>query len=353
MASREENLHTKDKKQIEKIYKKIKKYVIRVGAKIEEKTESVKEARIDYITQAYKNKDVLLAVVSDIAIKDYLALECEAADDGPGLYCYGQYLYSMGLINTVYDEDGDFYAATILELWELLFSAEKDLFEEIGCKAAVNSAVSAMTNLYGIIKFEKAYEIFCKVTHLGGKTSFEKFIETAMSFADFREEYNICVYMDCFVSGDYLNVQNVRGVKKITPLPGYYELVCRQGDKPFYTEFTVAELLNYEFPGSFEINSYIDNFMKFLSETFDRSEKAVFDMTDEVYRACVEECGINVIFDLLENKGFYSKSQKIQKTLVKHIMQIKSNIRLRVNRGFTINELRGISYESATVCSNL
>ena len=351
MASREENLHTKDKKQIEKIYKKVKKYVTRVGANIEDKSENDKNTRVDYITQAYKNKDVLFAVISDIAIKDYLALECEAADDGPGLYGYGQYLFSMGLINV--SSRDNFYATTIQELWELLFLNGKELFEEIGCKAAINSAVSAMTNLYGIINFEKAYEIFCKVTRFGEKTSFEKFTETAISFADFREEYNICVYMDSFVSGDYLNVQNIRGIKKVTPKPAYYELVCRQGDKPFYTELTVAELLNYEFPGSFAINSYIDNFMKFLSETFGQSDKAVFDITDEVYRACVDECGINVIFDLLENKGFYSKSQKIQKTLVKHIMQIKSNIRLRVNRGFTINELRGISYETATFCSNL
>ena len=41
MASREENLRTKDKKQIEKIYKKVKKYVIKVGARIEEKAENV------------------------------------------------------------------------------------------------------------------------------------------------------------------------------------------------------------------------------------------------------------------------------------------------------------------------
>ena len=351
MASHEENLHTKDKKQIDIIYKKVKRYVTRVGANIEEKTENSKEARIDYIKRAYKNKDVLKAVISDITIKDYLALECDSLYDSPGLYLYGNYLFSMGLV-TISVED-DFYATTIQELWELLFSNDREFFEEIGCRAAINSTVSAMTNLYGIVNFEKAYEIFCKVTLFCEKTSFEKFVETAISFADFREEYNICVYMDSFVSGDYLNVQNIRGIKKVTPLPAYYELICRQGDKPFYTDFTILGLLDYEIPWSFIINSYVDDFIMFLTETFERSDEDVYDMVDDVYKACAEESGINVIFGLLENKGFYSKSQKIQKSLVKHIMQIKSNIRLRVHRGFTINELRGISYESASICSNL
>ena len=352
MASCEENLRTKDKRQIEKIYRKVKKYTAQIRVKIEEETGSSKDNRIDFIAKAYRNKAVLSAIISDIAIKDYLALECESADDGAGLYCYGGYLDSMGLIEAVYDEDG-FYAATIKELWDLLFSNSKEFFEQLGHRAAVNSCVCAMSNLYGIVNFEKAYEVFCKTTGLGSKVSFENFINIAMSFVDFRGEYDVCVYMNSFVSADYLNVQNVRGVKKITPKPSYYELVCKQGDKPFYMEFTVSELLNYEVPGSFAINSYIDDFMKFLSETFQQSEEAVFDITNEVYKACSQECGINVIFALLEENGFYSNSQKIQKSLVKYIMQIKSNIRLRVNRGFTINELRGISYDFESFCSNL
>lgn len=352
MASREENLRTKDKKQIETIYKKVKRYVVHTGAKIKAKEGNDKETRINYITEAYKNNKVLLAVISDISIKDYLALERESVNDEPGLYCYGEYLRSMGLIN-ILSEDGDFYAATIQDLWKLLFSGGTELLEKLGHRAAVNSSVSAMTNLYGIINFEKAYEIFCKTTRLGGKVSFESFTEIASNFSDFREEYDVCVYMKSFVSGDYLNIQNVRGVKKITPKPAYYELICRQADKPFYMDFGISELLNYESPGSFAINSYIENFMKFLSETFGQSDEAVFGITDEVYKACAQESGINVVFDLLEEKGFYSNSQKIQKSLVKYIMQIKSNIRLRVNRGFTINEIRGISYDSESICSNL
>ena len=93
--------------------------------------------------------------------------------------------------------------------------------------------------------------------------------------------------------------------------------------------------------------------MRFLSDTFEQSDEAVFGIADEVCLSCINDCGINEIFDLLENKGFYSKSQKIQKMLVKHIMQIKNNVRLRANRGYSINELRGISYDACRVCTNL
>ena len=34
-------------------------------------------------------------------------------------------------------------------------------------------------------------------------------------------------------------------------------------------------------------------------------------------------------------------------------MEIKSNVRLRINRGYTINEMRSIRYDAGTICSSL
>ena len=56
---------------------------------------------------------------------------------------------------------------------------------------------------------------------------------------------------------------------------------------------------------------------------------------------------------MLIEEGFAPQSQKVQKTMVRHIMEIKSNVRLRINRGYTINEMRNISYDTNAICSNL
>ena len=74
---------------------------------------------------------------------------------------------------------------------------------------------------------------------------------------------------------------------------------------------------------------------------------------DKICRACREERGINEIFGMLIEEGFAPQSQKVQKTMVRHIMEIKSNVRLRINRGYTINEMRNISYDTNAICSNL
>ena len=73
----------------------------------------------------------------------------------------------------------------------------------------------------------------------------------------------------------------------------------------------------------------------------------------EICHACRAERGINEIFGMLAEAGYTPPSQKIQKTMVRYIMEIKSNVRLRINRGYTINEMRSIRYDAGTICSSL
>lgn len=354
MACLKKELRTKDKKQIEYIYKKIKEYALLLGQEIGECDGTSKESRIEWIEKAYSNGRILNAVISDITIKEFCNIEKAVKFDGCSLYNYNNYWKEMGLLYTRYDDESDELSVCFVEdVISFVKCAGEDYLEKLGLKAAVNSVISSMVNLYGIIDFKMAYIIFSDLTLLGSKISYGNFLEIALRFADFREEYDICILSDRFVSGDYVEKIVSRGVKRIVPKPAYYELICKQGNKPYYTDFSIEKLLCYESPGSFEIDSFIDDLMCFLSETFNQTDKVIFEVADEVCRACINDWGINDIFYLLENKGFYSKSQKIQKTLVKHIMQIKNNIRLRENRGYSINELRGISYDNTKYCDNL
>ena len=354
MACLKKELRTKDKKQIEYIYKKIKGYALLLGRELGDCEGLSKDLRIQWIDKAYNNASILNAVISNITIKEFCNVESLVNKQRNTSFEYNNYWEKMGLLYTEYDGEYEEYSISFVEeLTDFIKCGGEKFLEKLGIKATINSVVSSMVNLYGIIDIKKAYEIFCDVTFLKEKVSYSDFMQTALRFADFREEFDICIYADSFVSMDYVEVSVTKGLKKVIPTPAYYELICKQGDKPYYTNFTIEKLLCYEYPGSFEIDSYIDEFVKFLSETFMHGDDVVFGVADEVCLACIDDCGINDIFDLLENKGFYSKSQKIQKMLVKHIMQIKNNVRLRTNRGYSINELRGISYDASKVCTNL
>lgn len=354
MACLKKELRTKDKKQIEYIYKKVKEYALLLGQEMGDCGGQSKEHKIQWIENAYNNQNIMNSIISNITIKEYCNIESLANCKRLNSFIFNSYWDKMGLLSTEYNSDCEEYSICFVEEFlNYIKSGGERLLENLGRNATINSIVSSMVNLYGIIDLKKAYEIFCSVTFLKEKISYGDFIQTAIRFADFRDEFDICIYADSFVSMDYVEVGISKGVKRVIPKPSYYELICKQGDKPYFTNFTIEKLLCYECPGSFEIDSYIDEFVRFLSDTFEQSDEAVFGIADEVCLSCINDCGINEIFDLLENKGFYSKSQKIQKMLVKHIMQIKNNVRLRANRGHSINELRGISYDACRVCTNL
>lgn len=354
MACLKKELRTKDKKQVEYIYKKIKGYALLLGQDLGDCEGTSKDAMIHWIEKAYSNRAILNAVISNITIKEYCNIESLVKFNCNNSYNFSKYWDKMGLLYSKYDAESEELSLSFVEeLICFLKSGGENLLEIIGIKATIHSIVSSMVNLYGIIELKRAYKIFCDISLLGDRVNYECFIETAIRFADFRDEFDLCIYADCFVSCDYVEVIVTRGIKRVVPKPMYYELICKQGDKPYYTDFTIEKLLCYEYPGSFEIDSYIDDFVRFLSETFQQTDDAVFCVADEVCLSCINDSGINDIFNLLENKGFYSKSQKIQKMLVMHIMQIKNNIRLRVNRGYSINELRSICYDVTKVCGNL
>ena len=354
MACLKEELRTKDKKQIDIIYKKLHRYAARLGQETPDIKGTTKECKVEFINELTTNSNVLYAVLSDITISEYGCIEKKSRNPQYNMYNYSNYLQSIGFIHAEYNKEiDDLSVGFVDEVMKFLTKSGKKLIEILGYKAAINSVVSSLVNLYGIVDFIKAYEIFCIVTTLDKKIDYDTFVETAKSFAEFREEYGVCVFAGNFVSVDYVEIVETRGNRKISPKPSYYELICKQGDKPYYTDFSIESLLCYEKPGSFEINSQIDDFILYISGEFCLTDKEIFDVADDVCRACIEELSINDIFGMMKSKGLYSNSQKVQKMMVMHIMRIKSNIRLRINRGFTINEIRGLSYDLPKACGDL
>lgn len=352
MADLKERLFTKDKEIINRIYKRIKKYIIREKIIIKEAENTSKETKISYLVKAFENEKLIRAIMQDISLREFYDFDYMIDSKYVANNCASQYWIDLGVVYTC--DEAVRNGFRFIDEFEAVFRKEQDeLYDTLGYRAAINSCISAMVNLYGIITFEKAYEIFNEITSLGRVVPFGKFCECAISFADMREDFTITAYMNNFVSSEYVKISNRNGMYKVTPLPSYYELISKQGNKPFYTHFNVTSLFEYEYPGSYGSSEYIDEFYRFLVDNFDKDKFEIMSDVDEICIACRNEMGINDIFNMLNEKGLISKSQKLQKSLVCHIMEIKNNIRLRSNRGFSINEMRILSYDMDKACGSL
>lgn len=354
MADIRNELFTKEKECIEKLCKKVKRYASHLGITLSVCKSTKKDVMIEWLVSAMSHKDILGAIISDLRIEELSFLN-KIYETGKYIGKIDAELYweAIGLICEKFDEAGNSCSVFSDELTEYINDGGDKLISELGLRSIINSCVCAMVNLYGIISIKKAYDIFCGTTGLSGKVCYNLFAETAVRFTDFRKDCKICVYQNSFVAAEYLEINENRCVKRIVPKPSYYELVSKQGDKPFYTSFSISQLLKYEKPGVFEINSYITEFSNFLADNFDLDSIEVCKIAESVCRAAIEEKGINDIFKMLTEMDIVTSSQKIQKSLVKYIMSIKNSVRLRINRGYTINELRGISYDAVAICSNI
>lgn len=354
MSDLKEQLCTKEKDSLEKLYRKVKGYAalhnIRLGA-----CESTKkEARVDWIASAMERKEILQALISDLRAGESACLGYVYESGGFGEYIRMEpYWKETGLIYTVTDHEGFEHGVMTDVLMDFLRNDDANFLSQIRTSSFINSTVCAMTNLYGAVPYAKAYDIFQEITVMHQNVAYETFVETATRFAEFREECGVVPYQKNFIASEYLDIRIRSGIRRISPLPSYYELISKQGDKPYYTDLNIRNLLDYEIPGSCESNEYIVAFTEFLSNTFGKHASELFGIMDKICRACREERGINEIFGMLIEEGFAPQSQKVQKTMVRHIMEIKSNVRLRINRGYTINEMRNISYDTNAICSNL
>jgi len=354
MSVLKEELCAKEKDCLERLYRRVKGYAALRNIRLAACESAKKESRIDWIVSAMRQKEILNCIVSDLRAGESAYLGYIYDSGGIGEYVGKEpYWDGTGLISIVSDREGCEHAFATDELLRFLREGGDALLAKIGACSFINSAVCAMTNLYGAVSYAKAYDIFREIAVIHQNVDYGTFVETAVRFTEFREECGVVAYQKNFVAAEYLDVRLRSGVRRISPLPAYYELISKQGDKPFYTDLSVRTLLDYELPGSCETNAYIAEFTDFLCDTFGKYKTELTCLLKEICRACREERGINEIFAMLTDAGYAPPSQKVQKSMVKYIMEIKSNVRLRINRGYTINEMRSICYDANAICSNL
>ncbi len=354
MSDLKEHLCAKEKERLEKLYRKVKGYAALRNLPLAPCKSTGKAERAEWLAEAMARKEILYSIVSDLRSGEAAYLGYIYESGGCGEYVgRNAFWEETGLIRTVTDSEGGEHGFASAELMEFLQEGGPALLARIGTLSFLNSAVCAMTNLYGTVSYAKAYDIFREIALTDREIDYQTFTETASRFAEFREECGVVTYQKNFVASEYMDVRIRSGIRRVAPLPSYYELISRQGDKPYYTDLSVRTLLDYESPGSCALPHHAAEFAEFLSNAFGKHRLELMQLIREICHACRAERGINEIFGMLAEAGYVPPSQKIQKTMVRYIMEIKSNVRLRINRGYTINEMRSIRYDTGTICSSL
>lgn len=196
-------------------------------------------------------KEILYSIVSDLRSGEAAYLGYIYESGGCGEYVgRNAFWEETGLIRTVTDSEGGRAWLCMRRADGVSAGRGAALLSRIGTLSFLNSAVCAMTNLYGTVSCAKAYDIFREIALTDREIDYQTFTETAGRFAEFREECGVVTYQKNFVASEYMDVRIRSGIRRVAPLPSYYELISRQGDKPYYTELSVQTLLDYESPGS-------------------------------------------------------------------------------------------------------
>lgn len=347
MAALRDHLMTMDQKCLIELCRRISNCIKNENIVIAGCTNEEKEILADWISSAMNRKEIMKAVVLSCRIAEYMFIQ-NLIDSEPfieDLYRLGgAYWERLGLIRQT---------EMCTELTAFIRSQENTAFmREVYIASHINGSVCAMVNLYGIVPFEKAFELYNR-TPFCVKANYDVFIKTMCRFSALRSESGILLYNGNFTTNEYIRGQFKSGIRRLYPQQAYYELISKQGNKPYYIADDIGTLICYEQPENGVFYEYRNAFTEFLSETLHLDHKSCMKIASEIYQACRNERSINEIFDMLSSNTAMPDCQKIQKTLVKYIMDIKNSVRIRMNRGYSINELRNISYDSNAICSNL
>ena len=364
MAAFKEHLRAKDVKTLCGLYQTIKNYMEFEGIAYQACRPEEKETLLDWIDNALQQKPVLYGVLCSARISEYAYFKHFLLKNGGCVpyfeeekYRYhrdGRFWERYGLLSIEKDARSCLYAVAAKELLCCVSGAElTDLLEEMQLASSVNGAVCAMVNLYGIIPFAKAYEFYRFLPTCKQNLTYETFLKIAGRFSILREDCGILLYNRKFTTSQYIRVQIQSGVKRCYPYPAYYELISKQGDKPYFVLEDLDSVLCYERIEQEHCDPYAAEFSQFLQDSLGYGPEESTQITVSILRACKTDCGMNALFVSLAEQGVIPASQKLQKTMVKLIMNLKNNVRLRTNRGHTIGELRQIYYDASVSCGNL
>ena len=122
-----------------------------------------------------------------------------------------------------------------------------------------------------------------------------------------------------------------------------------QADKPFYIPSSAETIFDYDDSRAVWMDFDCLTLAAYLEDDMGVDRMMSLNITSSIKSAFMDNRGINDAFDILRRNNINLSAQCVHKDLIRLIMEIKDNIRLKINRGHTIKEMRRMNYDKAKI----
>ncbi len=362
-------LSVRDNKELYKLYKKISSYrgdMIEIEYSITQKTHDI---LILYLCDALTDKAMFEAIVlasfsheyyNLVSLPDSVVQACELGDypDRYGVFddeyencnddCVVPILYEKwlewGIVYIGVNRDNEYFIAVTQDFIQYV----KDIYkpEDEAIYDSVSFAYScccAMTNINGIVPIEVVLGVY-NLNSQGRELQTHQLLKIIDHYQLFRD-VNFIVYNDLLVLDNLMCKKN----GKYIPNKEYFRLLTVQADKPFYIPSSAETIFDYDDSRAVWMDFDCLTLAAYLEDDMGVDRMMSLNITSSIKSAFMDNRGINDAFDILRRNNINLSAQCVHKDLIRLIMEIKDNIRLKINRGHTIKEMRRMNYDKAKI----
>lgn len=249
-----------------------------------------------------------------------------------------------GIVHIGINSSNEYFLSITEEFKEYvknIFTPESEsLFDSV---SFVYSCCCAMANINGIVPFEVVRNVY-NINAQNKELELDNMLKIIKHYSLFRTT-NFVIYNDNLVLDNLVSKR--KGVVK--PNAEYFKLLAIQADKPFYIPTTAETIFDYDDSRAIWMDFDCLALAAYLENAMDIDNVSSLRITSQIKAAFMENRGINDAFDILRRNKINLTVQCVHKEIIKLIMEIKDNIRLKINRGHSIKEMRKMNYDKTKI----
>lgn len=269
--------------------------------------------------------------------------DCEKYDDCVVPVLYEKWL-EWGIVYIGENSSGDYFISITPDFVEYV----KEIYrpEDEAVYDSVSFAYScccAMSNINGIVPVEIVKNVY-NLNSQGRELQTSQLLKIVEHYRCFRD-VNFVVYNELFVLDTFINKKD----GKYTPNKEYFRLLNSQADKPFYIPDSAETIFDYDDSRAIWMDFDCLALAAYLEDELGLDSMDSLNITSSIKYAFMENGGINDAFDILRRNDINLSVQCVHKEIIRLVIQIKDNIRLKINRGHTIREMRRMNYDKAKI----
>lgn len=252
-----------------------------------------------------------------------------------------------GIVYIGVNTDGEYFLSITEEFRDYvrhIYSQEAEaLFDSV---SFVYSCCCAMVNINGIVPFDVVRDVY-NLNAQGKVLNTDQMLQIINHYRAFRP-VDFVIYNNNLVHESL--VSKVQG--NISPNSDYYKLLSMQADKPFYIPTSAETIFDYDDSRAIWMDFDCLALAAYLEKSMEIDSINALSITSQIKMAFMENKSISDAFEILRKNRINLSAQCIHKEIIRLIMEIKDNIRLRINRGHSIKEMRKMNYDKAKISEN-